>query len=227
MPLNAKNAETEAGKPIPLIDDGTYAARAVRVVDLGVQRNPFDSEKKANEIIVTFELLDEYMVGEDGQPNLEQPRVLSEFIKLYRGADRGKNVEFLHALDPASTYDGNWDAMVTAQIPCLLNVIKKPAKGNGKESNKIESVSPPMKGQEFRSAVVEGYVFDLENPDREVWEKLGDWVKEKVSERVQGDDTEPTTYTNTEEESRAAAPSQETSDPVDPPATATEDDIPW
>lgn len=219
MALNAKNAETQAGKPIPVIEDGTYAARLIRVVDLGVQQNPFDKEKRANEIIITFELMDEFLLDEDGNEDPEKPRVMSDFVKLYRGADKGKNVNFLRALDPTNQYDGDWGALQAAQAPCLLNIIVK-NKDSG-DKNQIDSISPPMKGMSFRDTIVPGYVFDLDNPDREVYDEFPDWIKEKINTRIRGDAAEPTTYENTESqaiETQAAEP--EVSDNKD-------DDVPW
>ena len=221
MPLNASKAQTEAGKAIPPIEDGTYAARLVRVVDLGVQVNPFDSEKRANEIVVTFELMDEFLTNEDGNEDPEKPRVMSTFVKLYRNADRGKNVEYLRALDPSGQAEGDWGRLQEQRAGVLLNIITK--EKNGKVHNNIDSMSPLMKGMSLRDCIVEGYVFDLDEPDREVFEALPDWIKEKIESRERGDNLAPTTYGTTEAQSMSAQAAEEEVGST----PAGSNDVPW
>lgn len=191
MALSGNKAAVTAGNIQPL-DQGSYAARLVRVVDLGVQETTWQGQvRKADQLMATFEFMDEYLLDEDGNPNLELPRVLSIFVKLYRGAKRGRNVELLQALDPGNNYKGDWGELCKARVPCLLNVTVTEA-----GRNRISSVAPPMKGLNYRPCKVEGYVFDLDSPDRDVYDSLPDFIKEIIAERVDG--AEPICFNKSE-----------------------------
>lgn len=223
MALNANNAQSTAGKQADPIADGTYVGRLVRVVDLGVQRNAFDEEKRANEINITIELMDEYM---DDDP--EKPRVISDFVKLYRGATKGRNVDYLAAFDPSNKYGGDWGALCRDNVPVLVNIIQK-KKDNGQVFNKINSLSPIMKGMNPREAIVDSYIFDLDAPDREVWEKLPEWIQTKISQRET--DENPIPYERTESDAaesqtgESSATEQGANEGAD--EDAGDDDTPW
>jgi len=222
MALSSDEATTRGGPGA--IEPGTYAARLVRVVDLGVQQFEWNKEtKRADQINVTFELMDEYLTDDDGNPDLDKPRVISSFLKLYKGAKKGHNVEYCQALDPTGEYKGHWGKMWEARLPCLVNI---EVNENGR--NNIASLSPPMKGQEFRECKVDAYIFDTSAPNREVWEKLPEFLQEQISSRIKPSE-DPLTYGKSESE---AVESQQGGNSVpdtgrNGASEAEESDVPW
>lgn len=180
---------------------GTYAARLCRVYDLGVQEREFKGEvKRSNQIYVVFELPTVFLI-EDGQPNKDKPRVIGAFINLYRGAKKGKEVEFATALDPAGKYGGDWAAMVRDRLPCFLTIGKAP----NSDKEVIAALSGVPMGFDIPAGKVPVVVFDLDNPDPAVFAELPEFLKKALQERVQ-EGAPPVQYQRTE--AQAMAPQQ-------------------
>jgi hypothetical protein len=216
----SRDKGTSGGTALPPIPGGGHPARLVQLVDMGIQISVWKGErKKARTVYVTYELMDLFAPKFDeegkiieGEFDMERPRVQGEFVKFYKNADKGKEVERCRSLDPENKYDGDWAAMVMNAVPCILNghVDTK----DGKTFFKLDSVSPAMAQLEYREPLLERFVFDLDSPKSEIWEKIPDWLKEKVDQRVRNN--EPDTYGRTEAQAEAE---QVEEDP--------NDDIPW
>ena len=207
MALNAKNA-AGGGSPAnyePML--GTYPARLVGILDLGLQaQRPYKGEEKkpAYEIMLTFEFVDEFMQDEDGQDMEDKPRWLSERMPLYNlNAERARSTQRYNALDPSGAYDGEFGKLV--DTPCNVTVVQNPGKGKnvGKTYENIEAVSvmrakDAAKCQPLVNAVV---VFDLDDPDMDTWKLIPEWTQKIIKENLEfagsvlanllGDKTEP------------------------------------
>ena len=61
----------------PLLDAGTYDARVLSIVDLGMQPGSPQYPEPKLKLEFRFELLDEFMVSEDGSVDEKAPRVFS------------------------------------------------------------------------------------------------------------------------------------------------------
>src|SRR5690349_16917387 len=84
MAMNARTVKKNSGPKAPLIDAGVYPGRLQGVVDLGLQPQEYKGESKPpkNELWTTYELSDEFMPGEDGEPDESKPRWFSERFSL-------------------------------------------------------------------------------------------------------------------------------------------------
>lgn len=223
MALQRDKAE---GRPqIAPIKVGVHPVRLCRVFDLGVQIGEWEGEKKrANEIYVVFEFVNQFMPSEDGSPNRDLPRVSGTFVKLYKKADKGKEVEYASALDPTGEHGGDWGSMVAARLPALATISH-----TDKGRDKIASLSGAPEGFDIPPGKVTIQIFDLENPDKAVWDKMPDFIKERVSARVR-EDLPPIKYARTESEAKsdtlvvAPGPASET---VPVLVTVGEEDVPW
>ena len=79
MSLNASKVPSGGGAKFDPLDPGTYPARLVQVVDLGLQpQKPYNGKEKppVHMIHTTYEFVDEFMLDDEGQPDETKPRRL-------------------------------------------------------------------------------------------------------------------------------------------------------
>lgn len=179
MSLTVK--ETGGGAGMAPIEAGSYPARCVGVIDLGIQHNDFN-DKDQEKVRLVFELPTErtQVDGEDKPRWLSKPYTASlhEKATLRRDLDawRGKpfTPEELAGFDLANVLNA----------PCLLTVINVEGK-NGGSYAKISGVSRPMKGMEVPPLENAPIKFDMDAEDAdEVLKSLPNWMQEEVKKSV-------------------------------------------
>lgn len=188
MGLNAKKSKNNTGSTIPLMDAGMYPARLLAVVDCGLQeQRPFRGQQKepAYEILLTYEICNEFLEDEDGNPDQEKPRIISEIMPAYSlEADRAKSTQRYKALDPDISESGDWTALIGR--PCMVNVtVSKPSQKTGRQYNNISAVAPPMKGFQFPDMVLDPIVFDMDNPEADEFLKMPNWIQDKCKRNLE------------------------------------------
>lgn len=186
MALNARKVKNNSGPKAPAIDEGAYPARLVQVIDLGLQKQEFGGEVKTpkNDIWVTYELVDEFMPGEDGEPDTEKPRWLSERFPLNNlDSDLAKSTKRYYALDPNEEENGNWASLIGR--PVLVTVTKKTKDGDSR--NYIGGTSAPRAkdAAKYAPLVNEPKVFSMDDPDVEVFNSLPDFLKDMIKEGLE------------------------------------------
>lgn len=191
MSLNAKDIPTNSNyeRPDP-IDPGTYPARVVTIATLGIQpQRPFKGEDKAPilELMVTYELLDEFMKDEDGNDILDKPRWITETFPFHNlEADRAKSTKRYFALDPASNAGGDWSQLI--ETPCMVTVVVEEGKGKnaGKFYENVSTVSSmrPKEAAKAGPLVNNPVVFDFYEPDEGALKSLPNWIKKKMAGAV-------------------------------------------
>src|SRR5690554_5331156 len=131
MALNAKNIPGGGGGNYEPMEPGTYPARVVQIIDLGLQnQRPFQGQEKppAREIAITYEFVDEFMKDENGEDQEDKPRWLTEIMPLHNlSSERAKSTQRYNALDPNMVYDGDFSQLV--DTPCNVTVVQNPGKG--------------------------------------------------------------------------------------------------
>lgn len=193
MSLNAKTVPFGGGgsKKQPLLDIGTYPARVVRIIDLGLQnQRPFAGKEKppAHEVMMTYELLDAFMTDEDGKEMEDKPRWISETFPLHNlSAELAKSTKRYVALDPNLDFDGDFTKLVGT--PCNVTIVHGQGKGKnaGKVYENIGSVTG-MRDKDAKRApelVNEGVAFTLDNPDLETFNKFPKWLQEKITSNLE------------------------------------------
>lgn len=177
MALNARKVKNNSGPKAPLIDDGVYPGRLQGVVDCGLQPQEYKGESKApkNEIWTTYELSDEFMPDEDGNPNEEKPRWFSEFIPLNNlDSDLARSTKRYYALDPNEEEEGDW-AVLTGR-PVNVTIVTKG------EYNNIGGTAAmrPKDAAKLPELVNAPRVFSMDDPDVEVFLTLPNFVQDKI-----------------------------------------------
>lgn len=193
MSLNAKSekykSESKFKRPDPL-EPGTYPARVVQIISLGLQpQRAFKGEEKDPKymLYVTYELLDEFMKGEEGEDIEDKPRWLSEDFALHSlEADLATSTKRYLSLDPQMEHDGDWSKL--AGTPCMVTITKSVSKKDkDKIYNNVSSVSI-MRAKEAAKApdlVNPPKVFDIDEPDVEIFLSFPEWLQKRIKENLE------------------------------------------
>jgi hypothetical protein len=146
------------------------------VVDMGVQQQrPYKGQEKppAQELLITYELVTEFMKDDDGNDDPERPRWISERFPLYNlRADKAKSTKRYMSLDPKMEFAGDFAQL--AGKACLVTVVNN--ERDGRVYNNVGAVAQPLKGVDVPPSVNDPIVFDFDEPDPEAWERIPDWV---------------------------------------------------
>lgn len=191
MALNARKYKQESKFPTPpALDVGTYPARVVQVISLGMQKQqPYQGQEKdpKDELYITYELLDEFLLDDDGNELKDKPRWLSEtFTMNSLESDLAKSTKRYLALDPALTFDGDWAELIGSA--CMVTIVQNEGKGKnaGRTFNNISSVQT-MRTKEAAKApslVNDGKVFDIDTPDMETFFALPTFLQDKMKDNL-------------------------------------------
>jgi hypothetical protein len=150
----------------------------------GLQAQEFKGEVKEPklEIILTYELADEFLKDEDGNDIPEKPRFFSDRFPFNRlDSEKAKSTLRYVALDPTNKFKGDFGSLINT--PCTVTLVV-----NG-EYNNVSNVSA-MRAKDADKApalVNPAIVYDAHNPDPEVYEKLQDWIKTRIKEALDYD----------------------------------------
>lgn len=219
MGLNAANVAMPEGnrKKQAGVEAGNYLARLVQVIDMGLQtQRPFKGEAKppAHEVMFTYELGTEFMVDEDGNDMEDKPRWLSETFPFHNlKADLAKSTKRIKAIDPQLVHGGNVAEMLNS--PCTVTVVNNVNKNNpDKVYVDVGNVTPPMKGIPVPELKNPTKLFELDEPDLEVFESLPQWVQEKLKGNLNfnGSALQKALGIKAEEKSEEPAPEGDESD---------------
>jgi len=198
MSLNASKIAGDSGNnngmTAPTLEPGTYPARLVQVLAMGLQpQRPHQGKDKPPkpELRVTYELLDEFMLDEDGEELKDKPRWLSIDIPFNAlSNDLANSTKHYMALDPKLEHGGDW-AKILGNT-CMLQVVINPNKKNpDKPYHNIKGIST-MRAKEAAIApeLVNGTkVFDPDEPDMEVFGSLPEWIQDKMKNALDYNDS--------------------------------------
>lgn len=189
MSLNSNDLPASGGKDFTPMDAGTYPARIVNMVDLGMQgQRPYQGKEKppVNMISLTYEFVDEFMQDEDGNDLTDKPRWLTEMMPIYSlGAEKAKSTLRYLALDPKSVHKGDFSKIV--DVPCQVTVIHNPNKKvPGKVYENIGGVSLMREKDADKCAplVNPSIIFDMDAPVMEDFAALPEFIQKKVREGI-------------------------------------------
>lgn len=171
-----KAGESKKYGVTPLLDAGTYDARILSIVDLGMQPGSPTYPEPKPKLEFRFELLDEFMVKEDGTIDEEAPRVFNYEVTYNEDGymDEKANIYKLISAIP-NGFELELSEMVGLPVTVMIQKYKKASgKNAGKEDNKVTAVLP-MKAKDVAKAgplINKPLFFDLGEPDLAVWGKL-------------------------------------------------------
>lgn len=209
----------------PVLDVGNYPGRLVQIIDLGVQpQRPYQGQEKppAHEIMLTYELVDSFMVDENGKELEDKPRWISETFPLRSlEADKAKSTQRYKALDPSGEYDGDFSQCIGAPVNVTI-VHGGINKNTNKPYENVGNIST-MRARDAEKCpelVNPPKVFDLDNPDMKVFGALPQWLQEKIKGNLHYKGSKLAALAG--ESAPAPAPKQE-----EPEQEEEQDERPW
>lgn len=180
--INKPGGNNKQFAPQANIEAGVYPARLVQLIDLGLQaQKAFQGKDKApaQEIMLTYELVDEFMKDEDGNDIEDKPRWISETLPFYGlFADKAKSTQRYLAFDPKQEFEGEF----AKALGMAINVaVVNNAKGD-KVYDNVGTISTmrPRDAQQCPELVNPAKVFDLDAPDMEVFNSFPQWIQDKI-----------------------------------------------
>lgn len=193
MALNASKikGQTKFERP-PALEPGTYPARLVQILSLGLQKQrPYKGEPKdpKPELYLTYELLDEFLIDkETGEEILDKPRWISETIPMNSlDSDLAKSTKRYFSLDPSGEFGGDWSKL--ANTPCMVTVVNNSGKGKneGVVFENISGVSSMRPKEAAKAPELKNppKVFDIDEPDMTIFNSLPTWLQDKMKENLE------------------------------------------
>lgn len=188
-----KSEKRPAGKRVEQaeLEVANYLCRVAQVIDLGLHHKDVwdDATGKftkatdkapVNMLMLTYEFTTEFMKDEAGNDVEDKPRWHSEDFAVHAlDSDLATSTKRMKAFDPDfKKYGGDWTQI--ASQPCTVTVAHKK---NGKA--KIGNVSPPMKGVPVPELKNPVKVFDLSDPDLDVFNSLPEWLRDRIKSNLE------------------------------------------
>jgi len=169
------------------IEPGTYPARLVQILDLGLQaQRPYQGKDKppAREIMLTYELVDCFMLDEKGEELEDKPRWISEtlpFFGLY--ADKAKSTQRYKAFDPTEEHGGDFAALI--ESPINVTIVNN-AVGE-KVYDNVATISPMRPKDVDKCPTLKNppKLFDLDKPSIDVFNALPEWLRDKIKANLE------------------------------------------
>lgn len=184
MGLNAKKVGGNGGNRTPQanIEPGTYPARLVQIIDLGLQaQRPYQGKDKppAQEIMLTYELVDTFMLDENGDEVTDKPRWISETLPFYGlYADKAKSTQRYNALDPNGEFDGDFSKAIGQ--PINVTIVNNAVGDKVYDNIATISAMRPRDADKCPELVNPAKLFDLDAPDLEIFNALPEWLRDKI-----------------------------------------------
>ena len=161
-----------------LIDEGTYNAICIGIVDMGTQVSSYaGKEKSSRKISLTFEVQDE--TDSEGKPFLLYK---SYNLALSPKATFAKDLKSWKGIEVPKGKSFNVDTLLSQ--PALITIAHQEAKDGSATYANITTISAPLKGTKFRKPRTEliSFYMDGNKLDVETYDKLSQYIQGKIAE---------------------------------------------
>lgn len=182
MAINATNTST----PRELIPAGNYIARCYKMLHIGTNLETIDGKTQLmNKVRIGWELPTETKVFDEAKG--EQPLVIDQeyTLSMNEKSNLRKMLASWRGKDFSEEQAKSFDITTLIGIPCMLNIIHKPAKTGDKVYQNIGSVSPMPKGVPCPDQVNKNQILQYDNFDTKLFDSLPDFIKNKVLTSVE------------------------------------------
>jgi len=156
----------------PILDPGSYPARVVQIIDLGMQPGSTMYPEPKLKMEFRFELLDEFMVDKEGAELDSKPRWFSYELTYNADGYMGDRSNIYKVFDALGGFEKDLPELLNT--PCMLSIAKA-LKADGKtEKNKITGVAAMREKDKATAVELKNptLYFSMMDPDMEAWAKL-------------------------------------------------------
>jgi len=177
MPIIAKNS----GQSFDLIPAGTYLARCYQMLEIGTVKENFQGkDKDQHKVRIGWELPLERKVF--NEQNGEQCYVISKeyTLSMHEKSNLRKMLEAWRGQGFTEDQAKAFDITKLLGVACMINIIHKPSKDGTRQYSEIAGVIPVPKGTTVPPQENKTSVLSFDNFDMNLFEKLPDFIKEKI-----------------------------------------------
>lgn len=183
-------ASDTGGKNFTPVSAGCHFAICNAVVDLGIQETTFKGQSKSqHQVYIRWEVPDERVTYEKDGKETEGPRAIGATYTLSLGekANLRKILENWRG-QPFTDQELKGFDITTIAGKCCQVMVQHKQGGNGKTYANITGVIAVSKEQRERArkatSEVGVTVYSIDEHDEEMYERLPNWIKEKLDQRV-------------------------------------------
>ena len=184
MSLIAK-AESNSGSFTP-VPPGLHLARCYRIIDLGTQKTNWKGqEKELRKVMIQFEV---HSIDDDGNPLLTdkgEPLSISKnyTLSLNEKANLSLDLESWRGASFTAEERKGFELKKLLGVWAMISVTKSVGH-DGKEYTNISNINPVpanIKKAGLPDPHNDAKLFSIDSPDMELFENLGNRLKEKIS----------------------------------------------
>jgi hypothetical protein len=175
-------AEKKESGDFVQVEPGTYVARCYSMIEIGTIEIEFNGEKKkAHRVSITWELPTELAVFHE-ERGLEPFVVSKEYtLSLHEKATLRKDLESWRGKGYTDEETKRFDITKLLGQTCMLSVVQEPGKKDPTRNYvKVSSVSKIVKGMDCPPQINPTRLLCFEEFDWEVFDKLSDYMKDKI-----------------------------------------------
>lgn len=161
-PKSTNNFERE------IMEEGLYPARLARIVEIGDQDGKFGVKTQ----VVFFFTIPSQTIEIEGK---QMQKMMMTFPLNQTSNPDSILMKYMKAFGGAT-----WEEVLNK--PCMIEISHKTVKGEVRDN--ITNVVKPMNGVEVPMPDCDTYIFDFENPSKDVWDKLSEYRQSQVKQAV-------------------------------------------
>ena len=151
-----------------LIEEGVYPARLARIIEIGDQEDKYGVKSR---VIFGFTIPSQ-TIEIEGE---KKQRMMMTFPLNKTSNPDSTVARYVKALGGAT-----WEDILGK--PCMIEISHKTV--NGVTRMNITNVTRPMAGFEVPQPDCDVFIFDYDNPNKEVYEKLSEYRQEQIKQAV-------------------------------------------
>lgn len=169
MAFNVNEAPKNTGKfKEELIEEGLYPARLARIIELGDQEDKYGVKSR---VVLAFTIPSQ-KIEIDGE---QKQKMMMTFPLNQTSNPDSTLAKYVKALGGAT-----WEDILGK--PCMIEVTHKEVNGDTKMN--ITNVVKPMAGLSVDEPDCDTFIFDFENPDKDVFNKLSEYRQGQIKDAV-------------------------------------------
>ncbi len=163
------------------LEPGSYPARVVRVYGAGTHPQVYmgEAKKPAFVLYVVYELVDAFMVDDNGNELEDKPRWIMESFPLHSlESENAKSTKRYLAIDPTKKHEGDWSKLIGEAVS--VTVVNNAKDGKVYDNIGNTSAIRARDALKMPDLINEGFFFDPSEPNIEYFNKIPKFIQDKI-----------------------------------------------